>query len=80
MRTTDDMHECESFRPFGPKVEKPAAPAPAPKPEGPSGLVTEDGKLRTTSHKPYLGCDTLEEAIQNWRQVYAEEHDLDFLP
>jgi hypothetical protein len=80
MRTTDDMNEGESFQGFGPKVEKPAAPAPAPKPQGASGLVTEDGKLRTTSHKPYLGCETLEEAIWNWRQTYAEDVLLDFLP
>jgi len=41
--------------------------------------VSEDGKLKTTSHKPYSSM-TLEEAIWNWRAVYAEDADLDFRP
>lgn len=80
MRNTDDLHP-ERFQPLGPKVEKPA-PAPAsssPKPQGPSGIVTENGMLKTTSHKPYAAM-TLEEAIWNWREMYAEEGRVDFLP
>lgn len=78
MKTTDP--DPEPFQPLGPKVEKPApASAPSPKPQGPSGIVSVDGKLKTTSHKPYASM-TLEEAIWNWREVYAEEGRVDFLP
>ena len=79
MRTTDDLNPSERFVPLGPKVEKPA-PAPASssqKPQGPSGIVTENGMLKTTTHKRDM---TLEEAIWNWREVYAEEGRVDFLP
>jgi hypothetical protein len=79
MRNTDP--EPERFKGLGEKVTKPA-PAPAsssPKPQGPSGIVSQDGMLKTTSHKPYATL-TLEEAIWNWRQVYAEEGRVDFLP
>lgn len=50
-RTTDDLQDKEPFRPFGPKVEKPAPPA---KPEwkqvegATKGIeVGPDGRLRT---------------------------------
>lgn len=76
MKTTDP--DPEPFVPLGPKVEKPApAPTPAPKPQGPSGIVSENGMLKTTTHKRDM---TLEEAIWNWREVYAEEGRVDFLP
>ena len=84
MITTDDLNPSERFQPLGPKVQKPAA-APASsssssqKPQGPSGIVSKDGMLKTTSHKPYASM-TLEEAIWNWREVYAEEGRVDFLP
>jgi hypothetical protein len=79
MRNTDPVDPVP-FQPLGEKVVK-AAPTPAPQvPQGPSGLVTVDGKLQTTSHRPYVGSLTLEEAIANWRVHYAEDHDLDFLP
>lgn len=79
MRTTD--HEPERFKGFGEKVVKPAAaPIPAAKPQGPSGIVYDkDGRPSTTSHKPYSAL-ALEEAIANWREVYAGETQLDFLP
>lgn len=77
MRTTDP--EPERFKGLGEKVVKPT-PAPAPaKPQGPSGIVSQDGMLKTTSHKPYASF-TLEEAIWRWREVYAEEGRVDFLP
>lgn len=78
MRTTDP--DPTPFRPLGERVVKEKPAAPAPKPEGKSGLVTDaDGKMRTTSHKPYSAL-TLEEAIANWREIYADEHRIDFLP
>jgi hypothetical protein len=52
MRTTDP--EPVAGKPIlGERVAK--APAPAsellkPKPVGPSGIVTEDGRMRTTTH------------------------------
>lgn len=77
MRNTDPAPE--KFRGLGPAIPKPT-PAPMPvKPQGPSGLVTENGMVRTTSHKPFAAM-TLEEAIWNWRELYAEESRLDFLP
>ncbi len=51
MRTTDDLNP-ERFQPLGKPIQKSAAPAPAPKPQGPSGIVVgSDGRLRTTDHK-----------------------------
>jgi hypothetical protein len=80
VRTTDP--EPERFKGLGEKVQKPA-PAPASssqKPQGKSGIVTdENGMLKTTNHKPYAAM-TLEEAIWNWREIYAEEGRVDFLP
>lgn len=77
MRTVD---EPERFRGLGDKVVKPA-PAPAPqKPVGSSAIVTgADGKMQTTNHKPYAAL-TLDEAIANWREHYAAEIQVDFLP
>jgi len=48
MKTTDP--EPERFKGLGEKVVKPtAAPAPAPKPQGAYGVVTdENGRMRTT--------------------------------
>ena len=78
MRSVD---EPEKFRGLGQKVEKPKpAPAPAPKPQGAYGLVTDPttGRMRTTQDNlPKL---TLEDAIANWREHYAAEALLDFLP
>lgn len=75
MRSID---EPEKFKGLGEKVVKPA-PVPAPpKPEGKSGLVTENGRMRTTTHIPRL--TPLEEAIWNWRETYAAEVAVDFLP
>jgi hypothetical protein len=76
MRTVD---EPERFRGLGERVVKPApAPAPAPKPQGSSGIVEEGGRMRTTTHIPRL--TPLEEAIWNWREHYASDMSLDFLP
>lgn len=77
MRSTDP--EPDRFKGLGEKVAKPAPAPPTPKPQGPSGIVTENGMLKTTSHKPYAAM-TLEAAIWNWREVYAEEGRVDFLP
>lgn len=80
MRTTDDLQEPERFQPLGAPVPMPApASVPAPKPQGPSGIVYENGMPRTTNHKPYASL-TLEEAIRNWRENYAADTEVDFLP
>lgn len=78
MRNTDP--EPERFKGLGERVVKPA-PAPAPpRPEGKSGIVTDkDGRMSTTSHKPYAAL-TLEDAIANWREHYAADTEVDFLP
>lgn len=79
MRTTDPDPVARPI--LGEKVVKSPTPAPVLKPQGPSGIVTDkDGRISTTSHKPYIGRMTLEEAIWNWREVYAEEGRVDFLP
>lgn len=80
MRTNDDPNP-PPFKPWGEKVTpaKPA-PTPAPTPQGKSGIVYENGRARTTTHpKPWEPL-TLDEAIANWREHYAAEAQLDFLP
>lgn len=68
------------MRPLGEKVAKPQKPALTQKPQGSSGIVADaDGKLRTTSHKPYLG-NTLECAIWQWVETYNADVGEDFLP
>ena len=76
MRTTDP--EPERFKGLGEKVVKPAPPPPSPKPEGKSGVVTENGRMRTTTHIPRL--TPLEEAVWNWREHYSADAAVDFRP
>ena len=78
MKTTDP--EPERFKGLGEKVVKPK-PAPAPqRPEGKSGIVTDkDGRMSTTSHKPYAAM-TLDEAMAIWRARCAADTEVDFLP
>jgi hypothetical protein len=78
MRTTDP--EPERFKGLGERVTKPApAPAAPPKPQGKSGIVTDEkGRMSTTTHIPRL--TPLEEAVWNWREHYTEDALLDFLP
>lgn len=81
-RTTDDLQEGERFRPFGPKVEpKPAASKPPhTKPQGAYGVVTlPDGTMRTTRDN-LPPRSALEEAIWSWKQTYADDYEMDFLP
>lgn len=80
MRTTDP--EPERFKGLGEKVQKPApAPASPSKPAGPSGIVYDkDGRASTTNHKPYAALTPLEQAVWSWREHYAAEVALDFLP
>lgn len=76
MRTVD---EPEKFKGFGERVERPKpAPAPAPQPQGKSGIVEENGRMRTTTHIPRLTA--LEEAIWNWRETYSADIAVDFQP
>jgi hypothetical protein len=51
MRNTDP--EPEKFQPLGSPIKAPAPPPPVLKPQGPSGIVTVDGKMQTTNHKPH---------------------------
>lgn len=77
MRTTDP--EPERFKGLGERVTKPApAPASPPKPQGKSGIVEENGRMRTTTHIPRLTA--LEAAIWNWREHYSADVEVDFLP
>jgi hypothetical protein len=51
MRTTDP--DPKPFGPLGERVQRPAPAAPAQKPQGPAGILTDsDGRMRTTTHKP----------------------------
>lgn len=56
---------------FGSPIRKEKPPAPWSKPEGSSGIVTDnDGRMRTTNHKPHSG-NSLEDAMWDWYQSYA---------
>ena len=79
MRTNDDPFP-QPMKPLGEKVTKPApAPASPSKPQGKSGIVTDEkGRMSTTTHIPRLTA--LEAAIWNWGEHYTKDALLDFLP
>lgn len=51
-RTTDSPWETTKHVPLGAPLtpQTPSTPVSKPKPEGPSGIVSEDGRMRTTHH------------------------------
>lgn len=49
MRSVD---QPEQFLPLGAPIRPEPTKPQAPRPEGPSGIVTRDGKAQTTSHAP----------------------------